>query len=79
MASMALFLKWTVVLLLLGAATTSAYTDADFQMRTHMRALKQFGDSRPDATCLGLILRHDPSPHLMGCQRLHTHGIAERL
>ena len=79
MASMALFLKWTVVLLLLGAATTSAYTDADFQMRTQMRALKQFGESRPDSICLGLILRHDPSPHLMGCQRLHTHGIAEKL
>lgn len=48
MASMALYLKWTVVLLLLGAATTSAYTDADFQMRAQMRTLKQFGEPRPD-------------------------------
>ena len=60
MASMALFLKWTVALLLLVTATTSAHTDADFQMRAQMRALKQFGESRPDPTCLGLIMKPRP-------------------
>ena len=59
MASMAMCLKWTVVLLLLGAATTSAYNDADFQMRAHMRALKQFGGftliHSLNVSCLGLM------------------------
>ena len=67
MASMVLFLKWTVVLLLLGAATTSAYNDADLQMRAQMRALKQFGKSHPDPDChhvlLGLMLCQSPSLH----------------
>ena len=60
MASMALFLKWTVALLLLVTATTSAHTDADFQMRAQMRALKQFGESCPDPTCLGQIVKPRP-------------------